>query len=149
MLHKAFEKRLKVLVMDSDPESRSLLRKELQAAHFDVIVAENEKECFFLTAAVQPDLIVFDLKMPWFDHFEIIQCFEKSPFTGDIPVVFLISEDEVEDAMAAFNRLTVDFVFKPYRFKELQARIRKAVMLRCEQQRWIGAALDRVTVSRF
>jgi PleD family two-component response regulator len=57
----------KILVISDQPDRRSDLRKELQAAHYDVIAAENEAEGVNLAATIRPDLILLDIKIPTMD----------------------------------------------------------------------------------
>ena len=136
MLQPAFiDRKLKILVVGDDANSRTVLRKELQTAHCDTITAENGKEGVSLAATVKPDLILFDVRMPLFDSFTICQQLRSNPVTCAIPIIFLTETHEAQEIMTGIGFEAVDHVVKPYTLKELKARIQKVVILRDEREK--------------
>lgn len=122
-------------MIDDDLGSLSMLRKDLQTIHYDVITAENGEEGLRLAATIQPDLILLDVTMPQMGGFAVCEQLKNNPVTRSIPVIFLTVRDEEEDIVTGLGMGAVDYVVKPYILKELQVRIRKALMLRDEQRR--------------
>lgn len=111
-----------------------MIRKDLQTVHYDVITAENGEEGLRLAATIQPDLILLNVMMPPMGGFSVCEQLKNNPVTRSIPVIFLMARDEEENIVAGLGMGAVDYVIKPYKLKELQVRIRKALMLRDQQR---------------
>ncbi len=127
----------KILVICNHPESRSVLRKELQAAHYDVITAENETEGVNLAATVRPDLVLLDVKIPLMDGAWSSERLKNNSPIRPIPLMIILTDGDGEEEITAGLGLgLVDYVVKPYRPKELLSRIRKALTLQEEQRKF-------------
>ena len=125
----------KILVISDQPDSRSGLRKQLQAAHYDVISAENEAEGVDLAATIRPDLVLLDMKIPLLmDGVWTSDRVKNNAAARPVPLIFLTDGDREEEVTAGLGLGPVDYVVKPYRLKELHARIRKALALQDEQR---------------
>jgi len=125
----------KILVIADYPDTRSLLRKELQAAHYDVIAAESDVEGLNLSAAVHPDLILVDLPILSMDGVQSWKRLNSHSTTRPTPLIFLTSVSRVEEILTGSGLDAVDCVVKPYRLKELRSRIRRALTVRDEQEK--------------
>ncbi len=126
----------KILVISDQPDSRSGLRKQLQAAHYDVIAAENEAEGVNLAATIRPDLVLLDMKIPLMDGVWTSERVKNNSAIQPIPLIFLTDGEGEEEVTAGLGLGPVDYVVKPYRLKELHARIRKALALQDEQRKF-------------
>lgn len=127
------QKKLKILVIDGDANSRSQLRKDLQTAHCDAITAENEKEGTFLAAAIQPDVLLIEAQSSPLDIAALADQLSAQPTTAHIPVIFVTEADAVQELLTDSAVPAADYITKPYTMKELQARIHKAVLFKQEQ----------------
>ncbi|MBI3812474.1 MAG: hybrid sensor histidine kinase/response regulator [Nitrospirae bacterium] len=130
----------KILIVNDQPAGRAVLRKELQAAHYDVIAAENEAEAMNLAATIRPDLILLDVKMPLMEGEWASEGLKNSWAMRSIPIIFLADEDGTDEIPTGRGLGPVDYVVKPYCLKELHARIRKALALQDEQRKFYGEA---------
>lgn len=115
----------KVLLVDDDPESRSILRNELQAAHYDVVTAGNETETLRLAALVQPDLILLNVEERPLDGSDVFKELGNDPATWAIPVIFLTPK-EVVGNLAVMLRRGI-WPFKNDRVAVLSNELRQAV----------------------
>ncbi len=131
----------KILVISDHPDSRSVLRKELQAAHYDVIAAENEAEAVTLAETIRPGLVLLETTIRSKDCVGIGNRLKDNPATRPIPLIFITTANRVDEIMTGLGLVPVDYVVKPYHLKELQARIRKALALRGEPQRFYDEGL--------
>ena len=98
------EEPLSILVVDDDPNLRSLLRTSFELAHIQV---EEADSAFMASAKIegrQPDVVVLDVGMPVVDGIDFCRSLKADPFTRDIPVVLLtgdeLSPETVADAGA-------------------------------------------------
>lgn len=76
-----------VLVVDDSATERFRLKKELEAEHFDVIVATDSSSALRLLAEQRPAVVIVDVLMPVTDGYELCRQIKSSPATGSVPVI--------------------------------------------------------------
>ena len=118
------EKDLNILIIDDVPENIQLLAKILNEYGFDFSFATSGKEAFEVLAFNKPDLILLDINMPGTNGFEVCKKLKKNPDTKDIPVIFLTARTEEKDIIDGLEIGAVDYITKPFKNKELIARVK-------------------------
>ena len=112
----------KVLIVDDEPPLRKVLRASLAAAGFTVEEARTGDEA---VAAAQPhpfDLILLDINMPGLTGFEACRRIRVlAPRTG---IVIVTVRDAEDDTVCALESGADDYITKPFRLRELIARMR-------------------------
>ena len=108
-----------VLIVEDDPDLRTLLATTLEAEGFGVRAAANGAEALQAVAETAPALVILDLRMPVMDGWEFRRAQRADPKIAKTPVVVLSGADahrfaELE-ALAAFE--------KPVRISELAVRL--------------------------
>jgi DNA-binding response OmpR family regulator len=99
-----------VLVVDDDPNIRSLLQQELTEAGYVVRLAEDGRKALTLIREETPGLIILDVMMPEMNGFDVAAVLKNDPATMDIPIIIL---SVVEDKERGY-RLGVDrYLTKP------------------------------------
>jgi signal transduction histidine kinase/CheY-like chemotaxis protein len=99
-----------ILVVDDDPNIRSLLKQELTEAGYIVRLAEDGRKALALIREEIPGLIILDVMMPEMNGFDVAAVLKNDPVTMDIPIIIL---SVVEDKERGF-RLGVDrYLTKP------------------------------------
>jgi len=99
-----------VLVVDDDPNIRSLLHQELTDAGYIVRLAEDGRKALALIREEIPGLVILDVMMPEMNGFDVAAVLKNDPATMDIPIIIL---SIVEDKERGF-RLGVDrYLTKP------------------------------------
>jgi signal transduction histidine kinase/CheY-like chemotaxis protein len=99
-----------VLVVDDDPNIRSLLQQELTEAGYTVRLAEDGRKALALIREEIPGLVILDVMMPEMNGFDVAAVLKNDPVTMDIPIIIL---SIVEDKERGF-RLGVDrYLTKP------------------------------------
>jgi CheY-like chemotaxis protein len=78
------------------------------------------------------DVIIMDLVMPGMDGIEGVRAIKKVDRLKDIPIVMLSAMDEEKKIEEAFAAGAVDFIGKPVKKLELQARLRSVLKLKSE-----------------
>lgn len=116
-----------VLVAEDDPLVRRLLVSTVRNAGCDVLSAKNGDEALDLMAVNQPVLAILDVSMPFRSGFEVAR--ELRARGQSVPMIFLTSHTQEQDVLEGFLSGAVDYVFKPFSPRELQARI-KSMLLR-------------------
>ncbi len=114
-----------ILVVEDDPDIRSLLRLHLASAGYEVGVAEDAIQAGYMVLARPPDLILTDVRMPYMDGFEFVAALRADNTVPYIPVIFLTS---VEDGDHRGRELgAVGYLLKPIRADRLLALVAQNV----------------------
>src|SRR5436190_23618843 len=105
----------RVLVVDDEPGNIEIVRRQLEKHHYAVHGVETgELALSWLdTAAVLPDVILLDVRMPGMDGFGVCRRIKASPVTRLIPVVMLTSLDSRQHRIESINAGADDFLTKP------------------------------------
>ena len=83
----------RVLIVDDDQDSRTLLEDYLEAVGLDVIAASNGRDAFEVLAKEVPDVILLDLTMPIMDGMTFLDHLRADPYHAGLPVIVLTSRD--------------------------------------------------------
>lgn len=112
-----------VLVIDDSPDELSLLTEYLRDARLRLIVAFDGQEGYQKAAAMQPDLVLLDVRMPRTDGFAACRLLKADPRTAAIPVIFLSGANELEVRLQGLALGAVDYISKPFSPEEVIARV--------------------------
>jgi two-component system alkaline phosphatase synthesis response regulator PhoP len=121
--------KLKVLVVDDDPDIRRLVEMVLGREGYLATSVESAQEAYKKVASSKPDLIVLDLQLPDEDGFTICKRLRSDPSTAHIPILMLTVQSVDSYKIAGLEMGADDYVIKPFNQAELAARI-KAILRR-------------------
>ena len=110
-----------ILVVDDKASVRQLLREYLTEQGFRVVVAENGQEALYVARHELPDLILLDIMMPKMDGYQFLRLYRQERQT---PIIIITAREEETDAVLGLDLGADDYVIKPFRMRELMARIR-------------------------
>ncbi len=116
----------KILVVDDEPHLVKLVRSNLEAQHFRVIVAMDGPSGLAMAEKEGPDLIILDIMLPGMDGFDVLQ---KIREFSSVPVIMLTAKDQDVDVVKGLHLGADDYVRKPFSAHELLARV-EAVLRR-------------------
>jgi CheY-like chemotaxis protein len=112
-----------ILVVDDDPDVRTLLEAYLQTAGYEVVTASNGQDALRRLSDAQPSLILLDLMMPVMDGEEFLRHQKRQPAVRDIPVVCLSAR---HDAKQAASRMGLaDCLGKPFDLDAVLTAVRR------------------------
>lgn len=109
---------MQVLVVDDDPEMRDELRKELSSGGYLVGEALTVREALRRYPGFQA--VLLDTGLPDIDGYEVCRIIRAE---SDIPIIMLSGRDDEFERVLGLRLGADDFVTKPYRPRELMARI--------------------------
>lgn len=115
------EKRAHILVVDDERAIADLVVNLLVAEGMDACACYSGAAALELAGTRPFDLAIIDIMMPGIDGFEL--CVRLRQMV-DIPVVFLSAKDEEADQVVGFTLGAEDYVTKPFRPRELVARVK-------------------------
>jgi two-component system response regulator MprA len=124
------QNKLRILVVDDDPEIVSFLRRGLIFEGYVVDTARDGQEALVKIRNIEPDLLILDVMMPGIDGIEVGKRLRQ---VSDIPILMLTARGTLADKVAGFNSGADDYLVKPFEFDELLVRI-KALLKRRQPQ---------------
>jgi len=117
---------MRILIAEDDPVSRRLLEATLQGWGHEVVVTKDGKQALtVLRGANPPKLAILDWMMPGLDGIDICRRLQKMRVRKEdyVYVIVLTSKDNESDILESMVAGADDYVIKPFRSGELQARI--------------------------
>ena len=113
---------MKVLIVDDEPDVRSLVRSALQYARvpLEAIEAADAEEALAAVTSAKPDIMVLDLALPARDGFSVLEELRR---TSDLPVIVLTARGLEHDKIRGLELGADDYMTKPFSPRELLARI--------------------------
>ncbi len=108
-------------MVDDEDRLVSLLEAYLSQAGFRVVTAGDGVQALQVAQRQPPDLIVLDVMMPEMDGYEFMRLYRRE---RDVPIILLTAKVEPEDRIVGLELGADDYLTKPFRPRELLARIR-------------------------
>lgn len=112
-----------ILVVD-DTKSNIEILLELLGGTYNVIPALNGQKALSIVRKKPIDLILLDIMMPEMNGLEVCDALRKDPGTKDIPIIFITAKTDESSIEKAYDVGGMDYVTKPFRPKELLARVK-------------------------
>ena len=119
-----------ILLADDSALDRHLFTQLLQRYGHTVHAVADGAQALAALDSLQPDLVLLDIRMPDMSGLELCAKLKADPATRDIPVIFISAASAVEDRIQAFSSGGVDYIGKPIKSEEVQARVTTHLTLR-------------------
>lgn len=113
----------KLLIIDDDHDLFSLLNRLLQQDGYDCVHAADGPTGLKALDGGAFDLVVLDIMLPGMDGMEVLRRIRRSATCAAVPVLMLTARGEESDLVAGLEAGADDYLSKPFRSKELSARI--------------------------
>ena len=113
-----------VLVVEDNPDNRTLIVDILLSLNYKVHVAPNGVECLEQLKTLRPDLILMDLSLPKLDGWEATRRIKSNPELSRIPVIALTANAMLGDREKALDAGCDDYISKPVDLRELTSKLR-------------------------
>ncbi len=113
----------RILVIEDDPDILEILEYNLSNEGFDVACATDGERGLREAAANKPALVLLDLMLPGIPGLEVCRRLRASPASRDVPIIIVTAKGEEADAVAGLEVGADDYVTKPFRVRELVARV--------------------------
>jgi DNA-binding response OmpR family regulator len=109
-----------ILVVEDEPVINQAITDRLRAEGFEVVQAWDGPGAVELFGASSPDLVVLDIMLPGYDGHEVCRRIQAQ---RPVPVMMVTARDDEADILVGLGVGADDYLTKPFRMRELVARI--------------------------
>ena len=114
----------RVLVVDDDPALAEMLTIVLRGEGFDTAVVGDGTRALPAVRELRPDVVLLDLMLPGMNGIDVCRAIRAE---SGVPIVMLTAKTDTVDIVLGLESGADDYVVKPFKPKELIARIRARV----------------------
>jgi DNA-binding response OmpR family regulator len=129
----------RILVVEDEPVINQAVTDRLLAEGYDVVRAWDGPGAVAVFGESAPDLVVLDVMLPGFDGHEVCRRIQAGDPGRYVPVLMLTARDAEEDVLVGLGVGADDYLTKPFRMRELVARI-SALLRRVDRAASLAAA---------
>ncbi len=129
------EEKITILIVEDDPLTIRVLIEYLEKSGLDILIARSGEEALRQVRMSKPDLILLDIMLPGIDGFEMCHRLKSNELTKNIPVIFITALSETADKVKGFEVGGVDYITKPFDFREVAARVNTRLTIQRLQKR--------------
>lgn len=118
-------RQLKILLIEDEPGLVSVIIRGLNEAGMEVSVAADGQIGLEMAMKHQFDLIILDIMLPGMNGIQV--CRELRKADNNVAVLMLTALSSTENIITGLDSGADDYLVKPFKFAELEARIRSLV----------------------
>lgn len=122
--------RARILVVDDEPSIRELLKLQLTACGYDVVLAEDAFAARRLLYQAAPDVMIVDAHMPYVSGVEFVSTLVAESSLPWVPVIFITGREELLEGARALGSACL---VKPFAGERLIELIGRVVPARCDR----------------
>lgn len=115
----------KILVIDDDPFTLSILEQELRDAGYHVVTAPTGEEGLQVVGVVEPDLVLLDYMLPGMDGRQVLQKIRDTD--QRLPVIVITAHGTIDRAVHTVKQGASDFITKPFESDHVLMTIRNTL----------------------
>ena len=120
-----------ILVVDDDPTVRFLTCEALEGAGFRVLEADRGSEALRIFLRERPDIVLLDVMLPRISGIDVCRQLRKRT---QVPIIMVTAKSSEIDTVVGLEVGADDYVTKPYRIRELVARMRAVLRRNARDQ---------------
>ncbi|WP_028478772.1 MtrAB system response regulator MtrA [Nocardia sp. CNY236] len=111
----------KILVVDDDMALAEMLTIVLRGEGFDPHVVGDGTQALAAVREIRPDLVLLDLMLPGMNGIDVCRALRAD---SGVPIVMLTAKTDTVDVVLGLESGADDYIVKPFKPKELVARVR-------------------------
>jgi signal transduction histidine kinase len=140
----------RILVVDDDRLNLRILGGILRPENYELAEANTGERALEVIAEFKPHLVLLDVMMPGIDGFETCRRIRAKYGDQSPPVIFITAKTEADDVVEGLGVGAVDYLPKPFKAKEVQARVRSHLQnqLLSEQKQLLVEQLSKANAAK-
>ncbi|MBN2534840.1 MAG: sigma 54-interacting transcriptional regulator [Spirochaetales bacterium] len=124
----------KILIVEDNPDMRAYISGFLKNC-YRLFEAGDGREGLETAQAIQPDLIISDLMMPYMDGVELVHTIRRTRELAHIPIIILTARMADDPGTDELLVLADDFLSKPFHPRELLSSVKNLLELKSRRER--------------
>jgi putative nucleotidyltransferase with HDIG domain len=116
-----------ILLVDDDLKVLEILEETLNRHGYKVNTASNGRQALRSYETQSPQLVVLDMMLPDMNGLEVMEQMKESPHNGDVPILILSANGDVDVRLAGLDGGAEDYLVKPVAMKEFCTKIEKVL----------------------
>ena len=117
----------KILVIEDEASIQKVVKANLAASGYRVLVAANGEEGLRLARAEHPDLVLLDLRLPAMSGWDVLMAIRTSPKLRKIPVVIMSATIPNGEEYRIRGMRTAGYLVKHFTVDELLQQVKKVL----------------------
>ena len=117
----------RILIVEDDPAIAAFVQTALEREGFETEMVQRGDTALVRVEVISPDLILLDLMLPGLDGLQVCQALRRR--SQYIPIIMLTAKDDDVDKIVGLEMGADDYITKPFKIRELLARIRALLRL--------------------
>ena len=113
--------RVKILIVEDEPALLRGLKDTFETQGYEVLTAQHGEKGLELALTSDSSLILLDIMLPRVNGYEICRAVREAGL--EMPIVMLTAKGQEEDIILGLNLGADDYITKPFRRRELIARV--------------------------
>jgi DNA-binding response OmpR family regulator len=113
---------MKILLIEDEPSVASIINKSLSESGYSISIAPDGHTGLDFALTNDFDVILLDIMLPGINGMQLCKTIRDHKI--DTPILFLTALGTTENIVAGLNAGADDYLVKPFKFVELEARIR-------------------------
>lgn len=117
--------RKRILLVEDEPDTSDMMRRELSFGGYDVLIAEDGYQAVGAATHWSPDAILMDIMLPRMNGFEATKRIRANPKTASIPILAVTALTAPGDRERCLAAGCNDYLPKPFTHRELLQALTK------------------------
>ena len=113
----------RILVVDDEPSIAKIVKKQLEVAGYEVLVAVDGQDGLDKARQERPDMMVLDVMLPKMNGFEVCATLKQDPQYRQIPILMLTAKAQRQDYQQGLQQGAEAYLTKPFKLEELLSKV--------------------------
>ncbi len=118
---------IRILVVDDEPTITEFLETGLTYEGYTVLTVADGAAALEVAHTFHPEVVILDVMLPGVDGWEVCRRLRKE---SEVGIIMLTARGELDDRVNGLEMGADDYLVKPFKFKELLARVRSILRRR-------------------
>lgn len=120
--------KLRVLMVEDEEDTASLLKFLLERASYQVVHAKDGRQAQELVNTISPpDIVLLDVMLPFLSGLQVLTVIRKREGWTKVPIVMLTADGSEHDIKRALENGANDYMIKPFNPRELTSRLKRFI----------------------
>jgi CheY-like chemotaxis protein len=116
-----------ILVVDDDPDIRTLIETVLEPYGHEISTAPGGQEAINKIRRKPYDLVILDIMMPGLSGYDVLEQIRAMPSRAETPVIVVTAKHDPDGLMREIKGGAVDHIAKPFMPEELEEVVQRAL----------------------